>query len=69
MTEQRLPIEGEERLVELNLKNLSSIELKTLYKAVDMERKRRGKRSPDNHDGPTWPIPKKAVMSNGNGQS
>lgn len=47
--------------MELSLERLSSVELKSLLKAVDSEKKRRGRRNPSNHDGPTWVIPSKAV--------
>jgi hypothetical protein len=51
----------------LHLEQLSATELKTLSKAVDAERKRRGRKSPTNHEPPEWPIPKKAVKGKGNG--
>ena len=51
--------------MDLNLGKLSAIKLKELSKVVDEERKRRGKRSPANHESPTWVIPKEAVQSNG----
>lgn len=41
------------------------MKLKELSKVVDAERKRRGKRSPDNHESPKWGIPKEAVQGNG----
>jgi hypothetical protein len=47
--------------LELNLGKLSSEALKSLSKAVDSERKRRGKRNPTNHEPPTWDIPRVAV--------
>jgi hypothetical protein len=49
----------------LDLSKLSSEALKSLSKAVDTERKRRGKRNPANHEPPTWAVPKVAVRSNG----
>jgi len=51
--------------LELNLGRLSAVKLKELSKVVDVERKRRGKRSPANHEPPKWSIPKDAVQSNG----
>ena len=51
--------------MELNLGRLSAVKLKELSKVVDVERKRRGKRSPANHEPPKWSIPKDAVQSNG----
>lgn len=53
--------------MDLHLERLSSVELKELSKAVDTEKKRRGRRSPDNHEPPKWVIPNKAV-NNGNGK-
>ncbi len=47
--------------MELNLSKLSSAKLKELSKVVDIERKRRGKRSPDKHEPPVWSIPRDAV--------
>jgi hypothetical protein len=47
--------------LELNLDKLSSVELKNLSKVVETERKRRGRRSPDNHEPTKWAIPKKAL--------
>lgn len=52
--------------MELHLEKLSSIELKALLKAAETERKRRGRRSPENHDSPKWLVPKKALL---NGQA
>lgn len=51
--------------LELRLEVLSSVELKSLAKAVESERKRRGRKSPDNHESPKWLIPQTAL----NGQS
>ena len=52
--------------MELDLSKLSSEALKSLSKAVDIERKRRGKRNPANHEPPVWAVPKVAVKgSNG----
>ena len=47
--------------LELNLDKLSSVELKALSKAVEAERKRRGRRSPDNHEPERWTVPNKAL--------
>jgi hypothetical protein len=47
--------------LELDFGKLSADALKTLSKAVDEERKRRGKRSPENHDPPRWLIPTVAL--------
>lgn len=55
--------------MELELKKLTSVELKALCKAVDTERKRRGRRSPDNHEGAVWAIPSEAVVNGKNGQT
>jgi len=51
--------------LDLNLGRLSAVKLKELSKVVDEERKRRGRRSPANHESPRWSIPKEAVQSNG----
>jgi len=61
----RLSIEPRIRRRELDLDfgKLTSQDLKALSKAVDTERKRRGKRSPDNHEPPRWAVPK-AVLVN-----
>ena len=45
----------------LALDVLGSEELKKLSQAVDAERKRRGRKKPDNHESPTWQIPNKAL--------
>jgi len=56
---------SQEDTLDLNLGKLSAVKLKELSKVVDEERKRRGKRSPANHEPPKWVIPKDAVQSNG----
>ena len=53
------------RDLELRLEALSSVELKSLAKAVESERKRRGRKSPDNHEPLKWLIPLTAL----NGQT
>ena len=53
--------------MELHLEKLSSVELKTLLKAAEEERKRRARRSPDNHEPPKWPVPVKAVNGSDGG--
>ncbi len=49
----------------LDLGKLGASELKELDKAVKAERDRRGKRTPSNHDAPTWVVPNKAVKGLG----
>jgi hypothetical protein len=49
--------------LELNLGKLSSDALKTLSKAVDEERKRRSKKTPENHEPPSWQVPGVALSS------
>lgn len=45
----------------LEFGKLSATELKDLFNAVKTERERRSKRSPDNHEPPTWTVPNKAL--------
>lgn len=52
----------EEQELELNFGKLSSQDLKALLKTAETERKRRGRRSPDNHEPPRWVVPKVALV-------
>lgn len=49
--------------MKLELSKLGAKELKALFVAVKTERERRGKKSPHNHDAPTWTIPNQAVST------
>lgn len=47
--------------MKLELGKLGSKDLKALHVAMKVERERRGKKNPANHDPPTWVIPNDAL--------
>jgi len=47
--------------MKLELGKLGSKELKALHIAMKVERERRGKKNPSNHEPPTWAIPNEAL--------